>query len=92
MQRKTSFINTIQSTPNYARGFKEMHSVSVVNLSIMDMLEELLSLNLMAAKFRRTDPGYIRLGKMPIKNGCMLSFCESGQGRSRDKDSWHHAL
>lgn len=58
------FTDTIRSLFSYAQALKEDNRVQFVDVGIMKIVEDMISLNLLAANFRETYIAYMRVGKM----------------------------
>lgn len=60
---KKNFTNTINSLLYYGRAFEEYHAMSFADVHVMNIVNNVLSLNVLAASTRVTSELYIRVGE-----------------------------
>lgn len=75
VQHKTTFLNRIQSRLSYAQVFEKYCGVCFVEVSMMNILEDVMSSSLLAVNFRGTYMCLIRARKIMIKRrGIVTTF------------------
>lgn len=77
MSREKRFTGTIQSFLNCARLFEENYAVSFVETRVLDILNDLMPWNILAANSKATYAHYICVAKMMMKNKGVLSLLVS---------------
>lgn len=79
MRRKENFIDTIKIFLRYLRSFEEYYGVYFVDMIIMRVVGNRMSLRSLDASSRATCIPYSRAGKMTIEKWRAVFSCSSGR-------------